>query len=227
MIYKDEELLILNKPPGLAVQGGTKVREHLDGYLEALRFNSPERPRLVHRLDKDTSGVLVLARNADASRWLSRAFRNRNTQKLYWAIVVGVPKNNVGTIDNALEKGISNAKEKMKPTQGPNGQKAKTFYRVIRSAVPSVSWLALQPFTGRTHQLRVHAADVLMTPILGDRKYGGTNAILDTNFISNHLHLHSREIKITAPNGRCIEASATLPKHMISTFKYFGFKEEH
>ncbi len=227
VIYRDDDVLILNKPSGLAVQGGTKVHEHLDGYLDALRFNSQERPRLVHRLDKGTSGVLVLARNANASRWLSSAFKERNTQKLYWAIVVGVPRKSVGSITNALKKGHSDAKEKMMPTLMPDGQKAKTLYRVIRAAVPSVAWLALEPYTGRTHQLRVHVADVLRTPILGDRKYGGLNAIINTDTISNNLHLHSREIKITAPNGRCIKASADLPKHMISTFKYFGFKEEY
>ena len=226
IIYQDDDVMIVNKPSGLAVQGGTKTDEHLDGYLESLRFDNPERPRLVHRLDKNTSGAIVLARNTITARWLTKAFKEHDIRKLYWAVVSGVPKNATGTISNRLEKRRSKWGENVIIAKSPYGQSAETNYKIIAYTADPVTWLAMQPFTGRTHQLRVHVAKVLKTPILGDGKYGNESTFYRTHSISRELHLHARKVQVTGPNGRRIEAIAPLPNHMVSTFKYFGFEEE-
>lgn len=172
VIHRDGAALVLNKPPGIATQGGTKVQRHVDGLLDALCFEREDRPRLVHRLDKDTSGVLLLARSANAAGYFSKAFSSRNARKVYWALVVGVPKAKEGLIKAPLAKQAGTGGEKMAVDEA-NGQPAATRYRIIERAGQSAAWLELQPLTGRTHQLRVHCAEILGCPIVGDGKYGG------------------------------------------------------
>ena len=152
------------------MQGGTNTARHLDGMLDALTFGAAERPRLVHRLDKDTSGVLVLARNVRAAAKLAQAFREKSTRKIYWAAVVGMPKKRQGRIDQKLAKLPGKLGERVVPDE--EGKRAVTYYRTVAHAGDRVAWLALEPVTGRTHQLRAHCA-AFGTPILGDGKYGG------------------------------------------------------
>ncbi len=225
ILHCDRDVLIIDKPAGLAVQGGSRLSEHVDGYLDSLRMDAKERPRLVHRLDKDTSGVLVLARTAASARWLADAFRRHDLRKLYWAVVVRVPSMEQGIIDAPLEKRRIGAGERMGKTEVGEGQHAKTVYEVVATAGRVAAWLAMEPLTGRTHQLRVHAADVLGTPILGDGKYGGSGAYLESSEVPRALHLHARGIRIPVPGGGAIEAFAPLPAHMTATFGFFEFKE--
>ena len=225
VIYHDENVLVVNKPSGLAVQGGTKTNEHLDGYLDALRFDATERPKLVHRLDKDTSGTIVLARHTKAARWLTAAFKKGDAQKLYWAVVAGLPYPRAGSINAPLKKSSSKAGENMVITRESDGMNARTLFHTVAHAGNSVAWLAMEPLTGRTHQLRVHCAAVLETPILGDGKYGGREAFLEANGLSRELHLHARGIRINAPHGKQIEVFAPLPDQMVSTFGFFEFDQ--
>ncbi len=225
VLHRDGDMLIIDKPAGLAVQGGSKTDEHLDAYLDELRFGEKERPRLVHRLDKDTSGVLVLARNAGAARRLTTAFRSRDARKLYWAVAVGVPEMEQGHIDARLEKRPAGAGERMAVVEDGEGQRAETLYQVISRSGRVASWLAMEPLTGRTHQLRVHAADVLGCPIVGDGKYGGASAFLQGDGIARGLHLHARGIRIPNAAGKAVEAFAPLPPHMAATFAFLGFHE--
>lgn len=220
VLFKDKDALVIDKPAGLAVQGGSATELHLDGLLDGLRFGAPERPRLVHRLDKDTSGVLVLARNATAAAWLAEAFRRKDARKVYWAMVVGLPKLSAGRIDLALSKQGSGHGEKVRPDE--EGQRAVTFYRVVEHAGKRAAWLALMPETGRTHQLRAHCA-ALGTPILGDGKYGGREAFLAGVDLPKQLHLHARSIALPRPGGGLIAAKAPLPAHMAATWRFFGF----
>ncbi len=225
VLYRDHDMLIIDKPPGLAVQGGSKTAEHLDAYLDELRFDGNERPRLVHRLDKDTSGTLVLARTGKAARWLTAAFRGRETRKLYWAVVTGEPSPSEGLIDTYLDKRRAGGVEKVTVVDKGDGQRAQSVYREIARSGRVAAWLAMEPLTGRTHQLRVHAADVLGTPILGDGKYGGPSAFIEGDGVSRQLHLHARGIRIPQRNGRAVEAFAPLPLHMAETFGFLGFAE--
>ena len=225
VLHRDEDVIVIDKPAGLAVQGGTKTGRHLDGMLDALRFGSKERPRLVHRLDRDTSGVLVLARTRKAAAFLTAAFRGRDTRKVYWALVVGQPKPEVGRIDLALVKTGGRGLEKMTSDDDGEGKAAETLYRVVDHAGAKISWLAMEPLTGRTHQLRAHAA-ALGTPILGDGKYGGADARPTADGIENRLHLHARAIRIPHPQGGQLEAVAPLPSHMKQAWAFFGFNEK-
>ncbi len=220
VLYRDDDVLAINKPPGLAVQGGSGLDRHLDAMLDALRFGAAERPRLVHRLDRDTSGVLLLARHARAAAELTEAFRRKETLKTYWAIVIGVPKPPTGTVDLALAKLPGRAGEKMTPDD--EGKRAITRYRVVDHAAREVAWLELQPVTGRTHQLRAHCA-ALGTPVMGDGKYGGARAFLPGRELPRDLHLHARSIVLPRPRGRLIKAEAPLPQHMDVTWQFFGF----
>src|SRR5580700_2136152 len=158
VIHRDEHAIVINKPPGLAVQGGSGTARHVDGLLDGLRFGSDERPRLVHLLDKDTSGVLLIARTAAAAAFFTRAFRDKTTRKTYWAIVAGLPNPRQGKIDLSLAKGAGKGGERVRPDD--DGKDAVTYYRVIDAAGDKASWIALLPLTGRTHQLRAHCAAI-------------------------------------------------------------------
>jgi 23S rRNA pseudouridine955/2504/2580 synthase len=220
VLYRDEDVLAINKPPGLAVQGGSGLDRHLDAMLDALRFGAAERPRLVHRLDRDTSGVLLLARHVRAAAALAEAFRRKDCRKVYWAVVVGVPKQAAGRIELALSKLPGRAGERMAPDE--EGKDAITEYRTLDHAGRQVAWLELQPLTGRTHQLRAHCA-ALGTPILGDRKYGGAAAFLPGHQVARRVHLHARSIALRRADGRRLEVSAPAPEHMAATLAFFGF----
>jgi 23S rRNA pseudouridine955/2504/2580 synthase len=223
ILVQDAEVLILNKPPGLAVQGGTGLERHLDAMLDALTFDAKERPRLVHRLDKDTSGVLVLGRTPKAAAWLAHAFKSRSARKVYWALVAGLPSPRDGEIDAPLSKLPGSGGEKM-GLDAEEGKKAITLFRTVDHAGDKVSWLELEPQTGRTHQLRVHCA-LLGVPILGDGKYGGAEANVQGSGVSRKMHLHARSIELERPDGKLLTATAPLPEHMKASFKFFGFEE--
>ena len=237
ILHRDDALIVLDKPPGLAVQGGSETERHVDALLDALRFGYTERPRLVHRLDKDTSGILVIARTAAAAAFLARAFRDKRTRKVYWAIVVGVPKLPQGRIDLALAKTPGRGGERVRPVprgeaargsqeiNAEDGRHAVTYYRVVDSAGARASWLALLPVTGRTHQLRAHCA-AIGTPILGDGKYGGATAHLAGVPGSRRLHLHARALSIPHPAGGTLTVTAPLPPHMRQSWEFFGFSPD-
>ena len=219
VIHRDKSALVLDKPPGLATQGGTKTDSHVDGLLGALQGDAAVRPKLVHRLDKDTSGALLVARTPRAATWFAKAFSNRSARKTYWAIVVGVPDIAQGEIDLPLAKQPGSGGEKMHVDE--KGLPSKSRYRVIERAGNSAAWVELQPLTGRTHQLRVHMA-AIGHPIVGDGKYGGKGAFL-TGTISRKLHLHSRRLRIDHPDGGAIDISAPLPPHFAESLEALGF----
>ncbi len=232
VIYKDDDLIALNKPAGLAVQGGTKTTKHLDGLLDGLRFGSDERPRLVHRLDRDTSGVIVVARTAKSAAVLAKAFQMRDMKKIYWALVMGYPEHPAGTISAALAKQGGAGRERME-WDDEEGKSAVTDYRVVDTAARKISWLELWPRTGRTHQLRAHCM-LIGTPILGDGKYAVTSPHADQNMdlhdgilsdVADRMCLHARELVIERPGRKALTVSAPLPKHMKDAFKNLGFTE--
>ncbi len=219
VIYEDPGAFVLNKPPGLATQGGTKTHQHLDRLLDGLA-DERGRPKLVHRLDKDTSGALLVARTARSAGHFAKAFSGRTARKLYWAIVVGVPDTDEGVIDAPLAKQPGTGGEKMHISE-EHGLPAKTRWRLIDRAGNRAAWVELQPLTGRTHQLRAHMA-ALGHPIVGDAKYGGAEAFL-TGGISRKLHLHARRIRIDAPDGGKIDIGAELPAHFAESLTMLGF----
>jgi 23S rRNA pseudouridine955/2504/2580 synthase len=220
VLYRDRDLIAIDKPAGLAVQGGTGTDRHLDQMLDALRFDAPERPRLVHRLDKDTSGVLLLARSAAAARWIGEAFRGRDARKVYWAVVAGVPRPRQGKIDAPLAKLPGAAGERMAIDEA--GKRAITLYAVLDTLGDKAAWVALMPLTGRTHQLRAHMA-LIGHPILGDGKYGGAASRLEIPGIARELHLHARSIELPRPAGRPVHVEAPLPKALQATWEAMGF----
>ncbi len=242
VLYRDDALIVLNKPAGLPSQGGTGQSRHVDGLAEALRFGLAEKPRLVHRLDKDTSGILLLARSARMATALTAAFRARDTRKIYWAAVAGVPQPAMGTIRFGLLKapghGPHGAGERMRcihpgrVNDTPGARRATTDYAVLASLAQRTSWVALVPVTGRTHQLRAHMAEI-GHPIVGDGKYGGSGqenlgdgwgAQLGGD-ISRKLHLHARSLRITHPvTGREMTFTAPLPPHMEKTWATFDWQ---
>ena len=240
VIYRDSAVLALNKPAGLAVQGGSGNIRHLGQFEAALMFERSQPPRLVHRLDRDTSGVLVMARTAPAAAALSRAFHGRTARKLYWAAVAGRPVPPRGTIRTGLVKAPGQRGEKMlcvpmeavATTEG--AKRAISDYAVIESAADRASWVALRPVTGRTHQLRAHMAEI-GHPIVGDGKYGtnrqtnegdGWGAQLGGE-ISRKLHLHARALTLPHPDdpARTLTLTAPLPEHMARTWAFFGWAE--
>lgn len=224
VIYRDDDVIVLNKPPGLAVQGGTGMTRHIDQMLDGLRFGAKERPRLVHRLDRDTSGVLLLARSARVATRLGKTFQTREVRKIYWALVVGAPEPEQGRIDLALEKRPGPRGERM--TGDASGRKAATLYSVLDKAGGKAAWVALWPLTGRTHQLRVHCA-AIGHPIVGDGKYGGSAAYLMAEGVARRLHLHARELSLPHPSGKgALKICAELPTHMRETWRLFGFDAE-
>ena len=229
LIYEDEKVFVFNKPAGLAVQGGSGVSRHVDKMLEAWRSKKGEKPRLVHRLDRDTSGILVVARTRGAAVSLTKAFRERDTQKHYWALLKGVPVPHEGRISTYLVKEPTPDGDRVRVARhGDEGaDHALSHYRVIDQVAQNFAWVEMQPHTGRTHQLRVHALHI-GHPILGDPKYFEH----DTNWdfpggVQNKLHLHARRIVIPHPNGggRLIDQIAPLPPHMVQTWNLFGFDE--
>ena len=220
--FKNQALIALDKPAGLAVQGGTKLDRHLDAMLDALRFDGKERPRLVHRLDRDTSGVLLLARSRVAAQELTRAFRARETRKIYLAITVGFPRPHQGKIDLALAKAGGRGQEKM-VADAEAGARAVTLFSVLDHAGQKAALVALMPVTGRTHQLRAHMA-AIGTPILGDGKYGGREAYIGAEIgIENRLHLHAARLEIPDAKGKNLRFDAPVPHHFKAALKAFGF----
>ncbi|WP_299146816.1 RluA family pseudouridine synthase [uncultured Tateyamaria sp.] len=244
VIYRDDHIIAINKPAGLPTQGGSGQTRHVDGLAEALKFGLEEKPRLVHRLDKDTSGVLLLARTRAAAKGLTEAMRHRETRKIYWALVAGVPTPYLGEIKYGLVKasgrGAGGEGEKMyavhprdvETTKG--AKRAHTLYATLYRVASRASWVAMEPVTGRTHQLRAHMAEI-GHPIIGDGKYGGSGqenlgdgwgAQLG-GIISKKLHLHARMMRFEQPSTRkVITVTAPLPDHMAHSWDTFGWTDD-
>ncbi len=223
VLYEDDEVLILNKPAGLAVQGGTKTTHHVDKLLSAWG-EGLERPRLVHRLDRDTSGVLVLGKTPAAAAKLSGAFARRKAEKTYWALVVGNPTPEHGWIDAPLAKKGINDREMVVVVDAndPKGEPAETQYATISRAGPRLTWVALRPHTGRTHQLRAHMK-AIGHPILGDPKYGDEKSAALSEGLP--LQLHARRLVIPHPSAGMIAVEAPLSREMKEGFRRYGFDE--
>jgi 23S rRNA pseudouridine955/2504/2580 synthase len=223
VIHDDKDVYVLNKPSGFAVQGGSKTFQHLDGLLMGLGVELGERPLLVHRLDRDTSGVIVVAKRRAVASALGKLFATRNVKKTYWAVVRGLPVPQQGKVDVALIKAKGPDGDRMRASRDgeeEDEQHAVTHYAVIDKASKVASWLSLKPVTGRQHQLRAHAAH-LGTPIFGDNKYGGDVDLPDG--VENQLHLHARRIVFPHPRGGTTDITAPLPDHMAATFALLGF----
>ena len=221
VLTQDRAAIVLNKPPGLATQGGSGMKQHVDGLLDAFAPDGP-RPRLVHRLDKDTSGVLLIARTPGSAAFFSKRFSGRSAKKIYWALVVGVPNIADGMIELPLAKQPGSGGEKMHVDE-EGGQIARTRYRVLDRAGNRAAWVELHPLTGRTHQLRVHMA-AIGHPIVGDGKYGGQDAFL-SGTISRKMHLHARRLIIDHPDGAPLDVTAPLPEHFANSMASLGFDE--
>ncbi len=225
VLYKDANIIIINKPFGLAVQGGTKVLKSLDDMLDGLKFDAKERPKLVHRLDRDTSGVLVLARNSRTASHMAKMFAGKDIEKTYLALVHGCPMQAVGVIDYRLLKAAHGADSYERvAVDDEEGKFARTEYRVVENLARKFALLELKPLTGRTHQLRVHT-QAIGCPIVGDMKYGGESSQIADVGISDGLHLHARRIVIPAfGSGKKIDITAPLPPHMKESFKNLGIE---
>ena len=222
VLYKDADVIVINKPAGLPTQGGTGIKRHLDGLLHALKFEKEDKPKLCHRLDKDTSGVLVLARSSGVAAKLTKAFKTKDARKLYWALTVKAPNPSEGKVYQPIAKMYTPHGERM-IIDAEEGKEARSLFRTIESTGNVAAWVALEPLTGRTHQLRVHCA-YLKTPIQGDGKYGGQEAYLSGEGISKKMHLHARRIQVPSPDGvGVIDVSAPLPDHMVKSWDFFGF----
>lgn len=221
ILYEDEHVLVLNKPFGLAVQGGTGTKRHIDGMLAGMadRFGG-ERPRLVHRLDRDTTGVLLIAKHRDAAAKLGRVFQTRSAAKTYWALVKGVPKPPQGKVEAALVKAAGPDGDRVRkalPGEQEEAMHATTHYSVVDRLANKAAWVSLKPVTGRQHQLRAHMA-LIGHPIVGDNKYGGDQN-LPAEQIDNKLHLHARRLVLPHPfTGGKIDVTAPLPEHMRKTW---------
>jgi 23S rRNA pseudouridine955/2504/2580 synthase len=250
ILFEDADVLVLDKPYGLAVQGGSGTTRHVDGMLAALA-EGDKRPVLVHRLDRDTSGVLLVAKNRRAAAELGEAFRSRQARKIYWALVEGVPKPAQGRVSLYLAKGegMGDARAPRKPGQGStrdiekmrvakhgetDAQHSLTYYAIVDKAAPRCAWLSMKPLTGRTHQLRAHA-EAIGHPIFGDPKYGHRpedevrrrdplRAMPDS--FERKLHLLARRLVLPHPKGGVIDVTAPLPEHMRATWAAFGFDEK-
>ncbi|MXQ09873.1 RluA family pseudouridine synthase [Microvirga makkahensis] len=224
-LYEDKDVLIINKPMGLAVQGGSGTTRHVDGLLECMRDAEGQKPRLVHRLDKDTAGCLVIAKTRFAASTMAKSFRSRTTRKIYWALVAGVPRVRQGRVSTYLAKEGEEGDARMKVARhGDEGAShALTYYAVIDTAAQKLAWLSLKPVTGRTHQLRAHTAHI-GHPIVGDPKYFDIENWELPGGIQNKLHLLARRIVIAHPRtGKPIDVTAPLPPHMQQSFNLLGF----
>jgi 23S rRNA pseudouridine955/2504/2580 synthase len=222
-LYEDADVLVLNKPMGLAVQGGSGTTRHIDGMLEALRDPHGQRPRLVHRLDKDTAGCLLVAKTRFAAAALAKSFRSRSARKIYWAVVAGVPKPHQGRISTFLAKEQREDESMMRIARhGEEGAShAVTYYAVVETAGPALAWLSLKPVTGRTHQLRAHMAHI-GHPIVGDAKYFARENWELPGGMQNRLHLLARRIAVPHPRSGVIDVTAPLPPHMQQSWNLLG-----
>ncbi|MEO0810186.1 MAG: RluA family pseudouridine synthase [Pseudomonadota bacterium] len=224
VLFEDDAVLVLNKPFGIAVQGGTGTRRHIDGLLAGMIDRFGARPRLVHRLDRDTTGVLLVAKTRDAAAKLGRTFQTRSAAKTYWALVVGVPRPAQGKIEAALVKASGPDGDKVRkaePGEQDRAMHATTHYAVIEAVARKAAWVSLKPVTGRQHQLRAHM-DLIGHPVAGDNKYDGRLALAE-DAIAQKLHLHARRLVIPHPAGGAkIDVTAPLPDHMLATWKALG-----
>lgn len=244
VLWQDDHIIAINKPPGLPTQGGSKQTRHVDGLSEALKFGYEDKPRLVHRLDKDTSGVLLLARTREAAQALTAAMRHKNTRKIYWALVAGVPTPYLGEIRYGLVKAGGHGKhgegEKMRAihpseiNRVEGAKRAHTLYATLYRVASRAAWVAMEPITGRTHQLRAHMAEI-GHPIIGDGKYGGSGqenmgdgwGAQMGGVISKKLHLHARSMTFEHPVTRqAITVTAPLPDHMAHSWDTLGWTED-
>ncbi|MBU1334937.1 MAG: RluA family pseudouridine synthase [Alphaproteobacteria bacterium] len=224
ILYEDEDIYVFNKPHGLAVQGGSGTKRHLDGMLKSLPNKKGEAPRLVHRLDRDTSGCLVVAKTKQAASHFGNVFRSRSARKIYWAIVAGNPHPQQGEISCFLARQSTEDGEQMVVVRNgaPNAQHSLSYYSTTDTASKRFAWVTLKPVTGRTHQLRVHMAQ-LGTPIIGDPRYFNIENWQGAPGLSEGLHLHARRIAIPLRNGKRLDISAPLPPHMRQSFETLGF----
>ena len=224
VLYMDDDILAIDKPAGLAVQGGSKTERHVDGVLDRLKFGAKDKPRLVHRLDRDTSGVLVLARSRRVAQLLGKIFKGRDADKTYWTLTAGVPTHSQGTIDAPLSKGPGGGRELVRVDE-LQGKPAKTEFRVIDRAGSEAALLELKPLSGRTHQIRVHLA-AIGTPILGDPKYGPRHSPLYEMGVARVLHLHARSLSLHLPGRKPLRIDAPAPGHMLEALKLLGMTPE-
>ncbi len=228
ILYEDEHVLVLNKPFGLAVQGGTGTKRHIDGMLAGMADRFGERPRLVHRLDRDTTGVLLVAKHRDAAAKLGRIFQTRSAAKTYWALVKGVPKPHQGKIEAPLVKAAGPDGDRVRkalPGEQAEAMHATTHYSLIDRVASNAAWVSLKPVTGRQHQLRAHMA-MIGHPIVGDNKYGGDKD-MPAEQIEAKLHLHARRLVLPHPySGGKIDVTAPLPEHMRKTWELLGLDAE-
>lgn len=224
IIYEDDDLYVFNKPHGLAVQGGSGTTRHLDGMLKSLPNKKGEPPKLVHRLDRDTSGCLVVAKTSAAATHFGEVFRSRSARKIYWAVVAGNPTPRQGEISCFLSKQATGDGEQMVVVKNgtPGSVHSHSYYSTTDTASRRFAWVTLKPVTGRTHQLRVHMAQ-LGTPILDDPRYFNIENYLPAEGLGHGLHLHARRIALPLRNGRRLDVSAPLPPHMQQSFEALGF----
>ncbi|WOH78895.1 RluA family pseudouridine synthase [Bradyrhizobium sp. BEA-2-5] len=226
-IYEDDDVLVLNKPAGLAVQGGSGMTRHIDQMLEVMRDAKGQKPRLVHRIDRETSGCLLIAKTRFAASHLTGAFRHRSARKIYWALVAGVPKPKQGRISTYLAKEESEEDSIMRIAEhGDEGAShAVTYYAVVETSATKLAWVSLKPVTGRTHQLRAHMAHI-GHPIVGDPKYFNIENWQLPGGLQNRLHLLARRIVIPHPRGGVIDATAPLPPHMQQSWNLLGLEAD-
>ncbi len=228
ILYEDEHVLVLDKPFGLAVQGGTGTKRHIDGMLAAMADRFGDRPRLVHRLDRDTTGVLLVAKHRNAAAKLGRIFQTRSAAKTYWALVKGVPRPPQGKVEAALVKVAGPGGDRVRkalPGEQEQAMHATTHYAVIDRVASKAAWVSLKPVTGRQHQLRAHMASI-GHPIVGDNKYGGDQN-MPAEQIPPMLHLHARRLMLPHPiTDETIDVSAPLPEHMRATWDLLGLDAE-